>query len=532
MRKVLLFWMLIMCILGVRAQSAYISSSPYDKEDRIGSLNGAGGILIISKHADLVITVVNAPKAKVTAAEKRSDGMYEYEVVVDKNVTNEAKIEVNRRGDVNRVDWVVITKPDFFRAYLIEEVQKPILLEDQTRGNDAGMDKTKAEVEFQSTIDDLTINCQELLNRGATISKTKKRGDNSINIITLTIPISILNDAKAKLESAQREHKSYSDNIYARSNAGKDVSDAEWERLDQLEEVEAEAAEELDKITHIQVFAQGTNQLPVNIIDLRGQSKIVYGVLLLKVVEKVHMSKCAGFMEEGGRQFALREYKNARNAFTNALTAGDTPNNLKATIQTSIAQCDSCAAYEKYTLAAFARMREIRTLGGSQEEAVNCATAAIEYLQELNRYNPGDFYTNRISQLENMINNLPLEIFFTTVRWVKNVSGLYEAGKIPNVEIWSFKGTTPPVPKNYANDKKFKSMTSNSNDFEQVGITNEEGQADLRFDRQNLPTGLFFRPTGSADKIKIQYIDLKDLLRQSEGTYNKRRFRLKMYVSY
>jgi hypothetical protein len=56
--------------------------------------------------------------------------------------------------------------------------------------------------------------------------------------------------------------------------------------------------------------------------------------------------------------------------------------------------------------------------------------------------------------------------------------------------------------------------------------------ADIQLNRNTIPTGIFFRPVGYDDKIKIQYMDLKDLMTQSQGSYNKRRFRLKMFASY
>lgn len=531
MRRLLLFMALLMVAVMGCAQSAYISYSAYDQDDRIGSLDGAGGILIVSAHNDLVITVTNDAGAKVSPPKQRQDGKFEYSVVVDRNVTKEPNIEVNRRGDVNRVGWVVITKPDYYRAYLIEEVQTPIRIENQTKGNDAGLDKTKAEVEFQSTINDLTVSCQELVARGATITKSKKRGDNSINIITVTIPISILDAARSKLETIRQEHEVMRKKLLG-AEENKNATNADWERLDQLEEEEKQAAEDLQKLTQIRVFAQGTNQLPVDISELRGQSKMVYGVLLLKIVEKVHMSECAGLMEEGGRQFSHRQYKAARNAFSSALLAKDTPKELESTIRTSIAHCDSCIAYEKYVLGAFGKIREMKTLGGSQKELVEYASAAIEYLQVLNRYNSSDFYTSRITQLEELIKDLPLEIRVTIVRWVNNESGFFEAGVIPNVEVWAFNGANPPIQNSYATDKKFVSMMGKSNEYSQLGVSDSEGQVDLQFNRQQMPKGIFFRPIGYNDKIKIQYIDLKSLLNQTQGTYEKRRFRLKMFASY
>ncbi|MBR1504723.1 MAG: hypothetical protein IJ614_01270 [Prevotella sp.] len=530
MKRILGLCIALMACVTMSAQSAYISYSPYSQADRIGDLNGAGGVLILSKRNDLVITVVNAPSARVSAASMRTDGYYEYEVVIDRKQTTEPKIEVNRRGDIDRLDWVAITKADYFRAFMIEETQKPIRMENQTAKNDAILDANLAQVEFQTTIPDLTVECKELVSRGATVTTEKKKGDNSIIITQVTIPIKILNDARQRVEEAEQAHDALRKQLVDTPNGNQNASDKEWERLDQLEEAAQQAREELMKLTYIKVYATGTNQLPVDISGLKARSKMVYGVLLRTIIEEKHVSKCAGFMSEGGRQFALREYANARQAFTNALNAPDTPADMKTSIRTSIAQCDTCTAYEQWTLAAFARMREIKNTGGSQEDAVACATAAIDYLQLLNRYNPSDFYSERIKQLEAAIKSLPLELRLTTVRWVKNVSGFFEGGKISGVEVWLFKGTTPPAPKEYRTEKKFRDMASRSADFVQFGTTDSEGVADLRLNRDDLPKGIFLRPIGHNDKIKVFYINFNDLISQSQGTYNKRQFRVKMYA--
>ena len=76
MKRILGLWIALMTCVAISAQSAYISFSPYSQADRIGDLNGAGGVLILSKRNDLVITVVNAPSARVSAASMRADGYY------------------------------------------------------------------------------------------------------------------------------------------------------------------------------------------------------------------------------------------------------------------------------------------------------------------------------------------------------------------------------------------------------------------------------------------------------------------------
>jgi hypothetical protein len=513
------------------AQSAYISSSPYDKENTIGDLNGAGGVLVLSQRNDLVITVVNASRARISAPERRKDGLYEYEIVVDPSETREPKIEVNRRGDVNKTDFTVLTKPDFFYAYLISEVQKPIRLENQTAPNDGIMDAKLAQVEFHTTIGNMKIECEELLKRGAKMEAIRKKGDNSILIHQLTIPVQIFNDARQKLANAKLAHETLRKRLVDNPNGSKNATDKDWDRLDQLEADENAAAEELARLTNISVYAEGTNHLPLDISNLGPRSKMVFGVLALKVVEKVHASACAGFMEEGGRLFALREYDNARRAFNSALTAKDTPAELVPSIKSSLAQCDSCSLYEKLALSALTKMKGKRQEGEvSQAEVVKYASAASEFLSTLNRYNPNEFYSSRIDKLKAIIDSQPLTIKFTMVEWKNDFSGFGEGRPLGNIEVWAYYGDNPPAPMDYRDDKRFKKLVGNSN-YKQEGESNEQGMLDLEFDRKKLPTGLLFRPVGYGKRIQIYYKDMQIIMRQSQGTYNKRQYRLKMYTA-
>jgi hypothetical protein len=247
----------------------------------------------------------------------------------------------------------------------------------------------------------------------------------------------------------------------------------------------------------------------------------------------IYVTQSSAMLAEGSRLYALRKYKEARVSYEGALEADDVVKDLIPTIKSDIAQCDTCMLYEKYTLGAFAKIRAMKEQGGgSQEELVKYASAGVEYLQVLNRYNPNEFYTSRMAQLENLINDLPMEVRFTIVKWMNSEAGFFESGKLPQVEVWAYTGTEPPVQNSYKNDKKFKSLVGNSNQFIQLGISDKGGIVDVQLNRKSLPSGLFFRPIGYDDKIKIQYLSFEELLNQSKGTYNKRRIRLKMYLSY
>lgn len=521
-----LFFLLFSCVLSVNlmAQSDYISHSPMENEDRIGDLDDNCGVLILSKRSDLVITVTNSDSYSVVPKGNRADGIYEYEIIIDRTSTKEAKIEVNRRGDVYKTNFVVKIKPNFFRAYMIDEVQRPIRMEDQSQANDAVLNAELAEVEFTSSIPDLIVKCPDAL--GATVTTKNKVGDNSIIITSVKIPIKVLEAARQKQEKTAAAYAKLHKKLVDSPDG--DASDSDWEMLDRLEEEAENAENELRNISNIFISGNGTNLLHVDISDLKPRKKVCYGVLLLKV--EVPVNEFSAKIAEGGRLFSLREYDGARRSFSNALSLEEATEDLIPTVRTNIAQCDSCLLYERYAAGALSKMKKMRDEGnGTQEEVVKYASAALEFLQVLNRYNPCDFYSSRIEKLENIIEDMPLDIKFTIVKWENNYAGFFEGARIPNVEIWAHFGSAIPGPNDYKNDRSFNKLMG-SPDYRKLGESDEDGEIELHLDRKSLPVGLFFRPVGYKNKIKIKYMDVKDVLRQSEGTYNKRQFRLKMYT--
>lgn len=263
------------------------------------------------------------------------------------------------------------------------------------------------------------------------------------------------------------------------------------------------------------------------------ESQCVYKVVLdVPDLGTIYVTQSSAMLAEGSRLYALRKYKEARASYEGALEADDVVKDLIPTIKSDIAQCDTCMLYEQYTLGAFAKIRAMKEQGsGSQADLVKYASAGLEYLQVLNRYNPNEFYTSRMAQIEGLINDLPMEIRFTITKWMNSESGFFEAGKLPRIEVWSYSGLDAPTPNSYKNDKKFMSLIGSSGHFSQLGISDNEGIADIQLNRKSLPTGIFLRPVGYDDNIKIQYLDLSDLLSQSKGSYNKRRIRLKMFFN-
>lgn len=532
MQKFLLSLLLVLAGTISAVAQSYISYTRMESEDGFGDLGGAGGVMVLSKRSDLVITVDNAQHPIVTPRGKRADGLYAYEVVVKKDDNPTPKIEVSKRGDIDRTSFAVTTKKDYFLAYLIDEVQKPIRFEDHKQANDMITDKNSAVVEITTAITDLIIECPGELNAKV---KTQQKGGSVIET-EIIIPLANCKQYKEQVEQLQKKVELMTKELEADVNAGK-LNDAAIVSRDELIEAEQkkleEATEKFAEVSKITVYAKGTNKLFIDVSSLAPREKIVYGVLERTIIVKEHVSECSGFLEEGGRLFGLRQYKGAREAFIRALEAKDAPKNMQASIRSNILQCDSCILYDRYSKGALAKIKEMKDNGtGNQADLVKFASAASEFISQLNRYNPCEFYTSRIEKLDKMIEDMPLDIRFTIAKWVNDASGFYEDGFLGNVELWGCYSADTPKAADYEKDKNFiKMVSSNTAKYKRLGETAADGTLILHLVRKNLPVAIFFRPVGYGKHVKIKYLNMAEIMWQSKEEYNMRQFRMKMYYN-
>lgn len=528
MRRIV--WSLLVCLFAIatNAQEQFISDSRFEEADRFGNLQGAGGILVLSQHSDLVITVTNAKQPQIRPLGKGVSGYYEYEVVVDRNETPTPKIQVNRRGDVRRTSFVVVTKANLFLAYLIEEVAKKIGQESVQSATDAVLDATLAEVELTSAIEDLKVECPPTLK--ATVTRRRQATDQNINIISVKIPVAVFVEADAKIQKLQVAFDELNNKLIVNNRDGKyQGTDEEWDRHTRLETEIQEAENERESMNVLQIYANGTNRLSLDISGLGPRVKLCYGIVPLE--KEVHVSKCSGFLSEGGRLFKLRKYDEARRSFQQALTADDAPGDMLPAIQSSIEDCDTCLQYERYAMGALVKMKQMREKGeGSQAEVVKYASGALDFLQILYKYNPIDFYGSRIETLSKLIEEMPLAVKLTVVQWVKTYSGFEEGARLGNVEIWANYGNADPSVNSYKNDRRLREVLSSSEQYQKLGTTDANGEIELNLVRKSLPKGFFFRPVGYGNDVKIGYMNVAEIMSQSRGDYNMRQFRMKMYT--
>ena len=501
------------------AQTECITHSRDLDADRIENLGGQYGLLLLSEHKKLMVNVVNASKefevVRPTAA--NADGLYEYKVLVDKDDTHQVKVEVNKMGDVYKTEFVANLKPDFLVAYRIEELI-PIRMEDQSRGNEAFMDETAAEVEFTTNVENLKVNCAP--NLQAQITRKANPNDPNVTLVSVVFPVKPLLSLKNRLQQLNQEYDVLTqriDEVVA--------TDAEYDRHDSVSIWRAQAEAEFIRLSNLEIFADNTSRLALDISDLGPHTKKCYAVLPLVV--EIPKTECSRYMDEGARLFDQRKYADARESYVNALsTKEDMVPQVKPIVEKYIAECDSCLKYEKGAAFSISKILEMRKNGNATQDAVaKYASAGIGYLEAVNSYNPHDFYVSRIESLDKLLADMPLTIGFTAVEW----RTIAEGDLLPDVEIWAYYGSEALSPVALASVKKFKKLLDKAaSDFRQVGLTDGQGRSLVELDRKLLPHGFVFCPIG-ADDIKMVYLSLEDLMRQATGTYLERQFRLKMY---
>ena len=279
MKKILnIGMMLLICSLAM-AQSQYISYREYIDKDRKADLLGASGILIYSQQGDLIITLTNVKKPMIQKNGKGEDGLYEYEIIIEPDETRQPKLEITKRGGVDRQSFIAKIKPDFYKAYIIEEVPNPIRLEDQTRSQDVILDAKYAAVEIESAIESLKIVYSDSLH--AQVTTVPKENDNTVFVTTLKIPIDRLKDVENRLAEAGRMR----DELYNKlTNPGVKLSVDDEKKYDDLDKEIVPALESvLQQMNQIEVYAEGTNHLGIDITGIGPREKRRYGILLLKV---------------------------------------------------------------------------------------------------------------------------------------------------------------------------------------------------------------------------------------------------------
>ncbi len=518
-------WMICFCCAALPfwAQTGVSELSRYPEADIFESLNGKRGILILARYSDLIIEIPNCKDVSVLSPKKGTDGYYRYHVIIGVDDTNKPKLEVSRMGSPYRTSVLAtVNNADYLVAYRMEEVSNPIRLDsDQMEASDVHFNASEAAVEILSNVLSLQAKCSPDLQ--ATVSSEVSKADNSVLVIKIVIPLANFTAAKKNVELIETRLNELD------SQMGSLSQDApEWDEIDRLE-VELDSARAVfSSMCNVELYGEGTNYLSVDISDIGPRVKKTYVVVPIVIEKEVFVTQCAALMDQGSNFFKLRKYKEAREAYVEAMNTGESAvADLKPTLQSYVNMCDSCAYYDYQYRNCYYSLLNLKKSGkATQAETAEYVLYAIYCLQQISVYNPDDYYSKTVEQLQNLLADQNLQVKFTFVEW----KTLSEGNYIPDVEIWTYYGFSRISSGTFSSDKKFRRMLkAESGNFQQVGQSGTDGIAEIELDRTKLPVGILFRPREDSG-IKIVYMDFEDFMRQARGTFMKKQFRVKMFT--
>lgn len=492
--------------------------------NRIEAINGLSGVLVLSENPNLMVKVTNAKNdIRVEKGRSVTGNMYEYIVTFDPNdFADVVKLRVSSRTLLYSTNFTVSRKkmkPDYLLAYTVEEVPEPIRCDDVQAANDVHPNAKEAKLEFTTKIKNLKVKFSP--NLGATVTTIKDKADADQSIITVIVPIETLLSARNAVGNNAEELRALEAKIDDMT-----ANDSEMERYNTLTAEHDAAVAALSELQVVELFADSTNHLVVNIEDLQPRNYRRYIVVPYETVVERYVTECSAFVANGGKLFEQRKYPDARVAYVNALNSKDIKIEMRPTIMQNISDCDSCILYAKRANYSVKQLMELRKQpSANQEEVARYASSACEFFEKLNEMNSNDYYGKMIARLNDIMKDMPLDIAFTLVEWLT----LNEGNPIPNLEIWAYYGNDVVTTKMMQSAKNFrKTINGNSDNFRQIGVTDTNGKSDVSLDRKRLPQGFFFCPT-SDDTVKIAYIALNTLNREAQGTYLKKQFRMKLY---
>ena len=279
--------------------------------------------------------------------------------------------------------------------------------------------------------------------------------------------------------------------------------------------------------TTIMLGGNGIKPLSLSLLEVSPKERVRYAVVAMK------MSECMSLMDEGDALFKSMKYADAKRVYASALKAKDVTESLVPSINSHIMRCDSCINYFQRLVGVLGLIKERKESSDkvSQYDVASYYYAAIEYMQILYRYNPIEYYKKNIEALEKAVGDMPFLIRFTVVKWVSDRVSASEGGAMADVDIWAYYGDKASMPAKYKDNETFRKAQRVSGDkFHHVGVTDENGVVDMELRRSTLPTGFFFAPVNVKIKADVVYRDMEEVMSQAKHEYNKRQFRLKMYI--
>lgn len=530
MKKLFFFVFLLLWTLPLCAQNFGLTVDRDDTKDDIADLKGNYGVKLLSKYDDLNILSPNVHGISVESCGLQMGNVYQYIVSVPRDFSGYPKLVISRPNSLNQADLMPekeLLKPNYLIAYRVAEDKKPIELVPMDKLA-TSLSAKEAVIVVETQMKDLAPTYSaEFWGEDLRLDSLKNNG---IKTFTITYRPSKIKELQEAIQKYDLQAKELEADLVSQQEKGEQTDDADWDKLEYYEAEKAKAEKQWLEYSQIGLDCSGTtNKVFINMSEIAANQKKYYMVIEKYTVKKEFVKECSARINEGAELFKNRQYSEARKAYVEAMKAKDYIPALHDCIQAKINLCDSCFLYHCLTRKTLQKSQEMESM--SQEEKAKYMSVALEFLQVLYNYNPDPYYKESINELKKILDNIPLNIKFTTVEWklLSKDRAIVDGDCIPDVELWSYTGDPNQLNRWMAGNKLERFLKRFSQHFRQIGVTNSDGMAIVELQRSELPHGILLYPV-NRDDMKPYYMSLDELYEKAQGTYVMKQIRVRMFT--
>lgn len=241
-------------------------------------LNGRAEAVFVSRSKNLFIES-SRPSLDIKQTPTRNlSGKWEYVIVLQlqssEGPVKDRTFTITQSGSTDKATFSKKTFVGDNRYYfLVEEVKNPIFLVDKTSPTDGHFVSGEAEVEINSILKIKVSTDSKLPCR-----IENHRSDAGYYSTSVIIDMREYESLRSKLRRQQIAYDDLNENLLERADKGENVSDDEWNTLETMQNQLERLSAQFSELSIINVSADESNELSINIENLQAKQKWVYSV--------------------------------------------------------------------------------------------------------------------------------------------------------------------------------------------------------------------------------------------------------------
>ena len=320
------------------AQNVFMMVDEQVERQQNVNLGGKASGVFVSSMGDLVIT---SNKKSDEFTQRKVGNMYEYEVLVDV-ADGDRTFKVMRKNTALTAEIKKIFRKKNQRYYfVVEEVENPIVLNEQSGRGEGYFEENKACVEFTTTLEGLKVKHSPDLT--CTIEHSKSAA--GAFVTSVIIDMGKFTSMRNAMEKADSAFTAWDTQIMKMGEEGQEIPDDYFDTNDTLKMKADEAEAAFNAVSYLMIFVDGSNNLSIPISDLKNKEKRLYGILPLREKVEIYNRSYDQYVGSALEAEKSRKFNTAKDFYEQAASAVDATEEEKASCRAKAAEMEECTGY-------------------------------------------------------------------------------------------------------------------------------------------------------------------------------------------